>query len=407
MKQPMWTMTIVLASYMATATGVAAQPDGISDGKVRIGVLTDMNGPFSDLAGKGSVAAAELAIKDFVAEHQPGFAVDLVFADHQNRADLGASKAREWYDTQQVDVVVDAINSAVALAASNIAVERNKLLIVTGAGTMRLTNDACNRNTISYTWDTYSISRPQAVTVTEAGGQRWFLLTVDYALGHSIEKDAVAAITGSGGTVVGGAKHPINEPDFSSYILQAQASNAQVLGVANAGGDLANAIKAAREFGLFSTMKVVPLAASITDIHSMGLEVAQGMVLTEAFYWDRDDESRQWSQRFLDASKIMPNQIHAGTYSAVKTYLETVQRIGTDDAPQVRDALAQVEINDIFAKNGVIRDDGRMMHDMYLMEIKRPADSKAPWDYAAVTRVIAGQDAFQPLEASSCPLIQR
>jgi branched-chain amino acid transport system substrate-binding protein len=330
-----------------------------------------------------------------------------VFADHQNKADIGASKAREWYDKQQVDMVVDVINSAVAIAVSSVTREKQKLLIVTGAGAMRLTNEDCSRNTISYTWDTYSTSRPQAMAVTRAGARDWFFLTVDYALGQSIEQDGLAAVKAAGGRVLATVRHPISSPDFSSYMLQAQASKAQAVGIASAGGDLINAIKAAREFGVMKNQTLVPLSGSITDVHALGLPVAQGITLTEAFYWDLNDQTRAWSHRFFEKHKRMPNLIHAGTYSAVRNYLQAVQAVGTDEALAVRKQLGAAVINDVFASNGRIREDGRMVHDMYLMQVKKPSESKRPWDYFNVKAVIPGDQAYQPLSESRCALVKK
>lgn len=399
--RPRLLTAVAAALFQMTATAAAPQ---VSGSVVKIGVLTDMSGIFSELAGKGSLIATQMAIEDFKAESKPAFAIDMVFADHQNKADVGASKVREWYDTQQVDLVVDAINSAVAIAASNVTREKQKLLIVTGAGSMRLTNEDCSRHTISYTWDTYSTSRPQVTAVTKGGARDWFFLTVDYALGQSIEQDGLAAVKAAGGRVVGSARHPISTPDFSSYMLQAQASKAQTVGIASAGGDLINAIKAAREFGLTKNQTIVPLSGSITDVHALGLPVAQGIVMTEAFYWDLNDQTRAWSQRFFEKHKRMPNLIHAGTYSAVRNYLQAVQAIGTDDSLAVRKQLGATTINDVFASNGRIREDGRMVHDMYLMQVKKPSESKRLWDYFHVKAVIPGDQAYQPLSESRCTL---
>lgn len=382
-----------------------AQPQ-ISDGVVKIGVLTDMSGIFSELSGRGSVLATQMAIDDFVADSKPGFRIDMVSADHQNKTDIGANKAREWYDTQQVDLTVDVINSAVAIAVSNVTREKQRLLIVTGAGTMRLTNEDCSPNTISYTWDTYSTSRPQATAVTKEGARDWYFLTVDYALGQSIEQDGRSAVTGAGGRVLGSARHPMGASDFASFLLQAQASKAQAVGIASAGGDLINAVKAAKEFGITRTQTVVPLSGSITDVHALGLQNAQGMVLTEAFYWDLNERTRAWSTRFFERHKRMPNLIHAGTYSAVRTYLQAVQATGTDDATVVRKKLGEMQINDVFAANGRIRADGRMVHDMYLVQVKKPSESKRPWDYFNVKAVIPGDQAFQPLGESRCKLVK-
>lgn len=400
------TARLVTALMVAGLPFVSHAQSRISDGVVKIGVLTDMSGIFSELSGRGSTLATQMAIDDFVAETKPGFKVEMVFADHQNKADVGANKVREWYDTQQVDMTVDVINSAVAIAVSNVTREKRRLLMVTGAGTMRLTNEDCSPYTISYTWDTHSTSRPQATAVTKEGARDWYFLTVDYALGQSIEQDGHAAVTAAGGRVVGTARHPMGTPDFSSFMLQAQASKAQAVGIASAGGDLINAIKAAREFGITRNQTLVPLSGSITDVHALGLQAAQGIVLTEAFYWDLNERTRAWSERFFERHKRMPNLIHAGTYSAVRTYLQAVHALGTDDATAVRKKLGETTINDVFASNGRIRADGRMVHDMYLVQVKKPSESKRAWDYFNVKAVIPGEQAFQPLSESRCPLVK-
>lgn len=398
-------LATALLALTALPTHALAQPK-ISDGVVRIGVLSDMNGIFSDLAGQGSVLATQMAIEDFVAQAKPSFKIEMLSADHQNRPDVGANKAREWYDVQKVDLTVDVINSAVALAVSNVTKEKQRLLMVTGAGTIRLTNEDCSPNTISYTWDTYATSRPQATAATKAGAKDWFFLTVDYALGQSIELDGRAAVTAAGGKVLGSVRHPMGTSDFASFLLQAQSSKAQAIGIASAGGDLINSIKAAREFGIAPQQTIVPLSGSITDVHALGLEAAQGLTMTEAFYWDLNERTRAWSKRFLQRHKRMPNLIHAGTYSAVQTYLQAVQAVGSDDAMAVRKKLGEIKINDVFAANGHIRADGRMVHDMYLVQVKKPSESKAPWDYFHIKAVIPGDQAFQPLSESRCKLVK-
>jgi len=387
-------------------TLLAAPPATLTDNTVKVGVLTDMNGIFSELAGKGSVISAQMAIEDFRASARPAFKIELVSADHQNKADIGASKAREWFDTQQVDVIVDVINSAVALAVSNVTRDKQKLLMVTGAGTMRLTNEECSPNTVSYTWDTFSASRPQVAALTKSGTDSWYFVTVDYALGQSIESEATAAIKAAGGKIVGSIKHPLNASDFSSFLLQAQASKAKGIAIASAGGDAINAIKAAREFDLTKTQVVAPLSVSLPDIHSIGLEAAQGMVTADGFYWNLNAKTREWSRRFYERQKRMPNLVHAGTYSAVLTYLHAVQDIGSDKPADVMKRLKEVRINDVFATDGYIRADGRMVHDMYLVQVKKPSESKEPWDYYNIKAVIPGKDAFQPLAESRCALVK-
>lgn len=392
-------------AMLLAGTTFAQGSKGYSDNTVKIGVLADMSGVFSDLSGASSVTAARMAIDDFIKNEKPSFKIELVYADHQNKTDVAASRAREWYDVEGVDMITDVINSAVALAVSNITKEKNKVLMVTGAGTTALINEQCSPNTILYAWDTYSIANSLGRAITKGGKKKWYFVTVDYALGQAIEKDAIKGIQAEGGKVVGSLKHPINASDFSSFMLTAQASRADVIGIANAGGDLINAVKAASEFGVTQTL--APMAGTLTDVHSMGLDVAQGMVLVEGFYWNRDDESRAWSQRFFKERNRMPIMLQAGLYSAVTTYLKAVKELGTDDAATVLEHLKQIEINDFFAKNGRIREDGRMVYDLYHVEVKSPRESTQPWDYYHVRGVIPGEQAFQPLSESRCALVKQ
>jgi branched-chain amino acid transport system substrate-binding protein len=393
--------------FAAAAFAADTKPVVTSDNVVKVGVLTDMNGIFSDLAGKGSVIAAQMAIDDFKAAVNPSFKIELLWADHQNKADVGSNKAREWYDTQRVDAIFDVINSAVALAVSNVTREKQKLLVVTGAGTTRLTNEECSPYTISYTWDTYSASRPQVASMTKSGIDTWYFVTVDYALGQSMEAEAMASIRAAGGKVIGSVKHPLNTSDFSSLILQARASGAKGIALANAGGDAIAAIKTAREFNVTQQQVVAPIAVVIPDIHAMGLEVAQGMITSEGFYWNLNPKTRAWSRRFFEKHKRMPNLVHAGTYSAVLGYLNAVKAVGTDSSLEVMSQLKRARINDVFASDGYIRADGRMVHDMYLMQVKKPSESTEPWDYYHVKKVIPGKDAFQPLSESRCSLLKK
>lgn len=389
------------------ATMASAAEQGISNDVVKIGVLGDMSGVFQDLSGASSVTAARMAIDDFIKNEKPSFKVELVTADHQNKPDNAVARAREWYDVDDVDMVADAINSAVALAVSSITREKNRVLMVTGAGTTSLINERCSPNTILYSWDTYGISSALAGSITRAGKKKWYFLTVDYALGQAIEKDATKAIEANGGTVVGSRKHPTATPDFSSFVLAAQNSGADVIGLANAGGDLINAVKAAKEFGISKQQLLAPLAGAMVDIHAIGLDAAQGTQLVEGFYWDRNDESRAWSKRFYQKRKRMPGMLQAGIYSAVTTYLKAVKTLGTDDATAVLAYLRTIEINDVFAKKGRIREDGRMVYDMYLLEAKKPSESTGPWDLLHVRDTIPGDRAYQPLSESRCPLVKQ
>jgi branched-chain amino acid transport system substrate-binding protein len=396
---------LVVTALAAGCVGATAQAPGISDGVVRIGVLTDMNGVFSDLAGAGAVTAAQMAVDDFVEQAKPPFKVELVSADHQNKPDIATGIARQWYDTGGVDLITDVINSGVALAVSSVAESKNRMLIVTGSGSTRLTNEQCSPNTISYTWDTYSFANGQSRIVKSLGLDSWYFIAVDYALGKSLVAEASAAITRSGGTVVGTVYHPISTTDLSSFLLQAQNSKAKVIAFANAGADLLNSIKAAKDFNVTPAQTIVPLVGTITEVNALGAAATQGMILVEPFYWDLDDLSRQWSKRFQAKFGKMPNFIQAGVYSAVTNYLKAVQIVNTDEAGAVMKQLKSAPINDMFARNGHIRADGRMVHDLYLVQVKAPADVKDKWDYYNVKETVPGDEAFQPLAASKCRLV--
>ncbi len=405
-------LSVALAALLIPAANTAfaqAKPAAmkISGDMVKIGVLTDMSGVYSDLGGQGSVTAAQMAIDDYKAQYKPKYKVELVYADHQNKADVGSNKAREWYDTQGVDMITDALNSGVAIAVSKVTLEKNRILMDTGAASTRLTNEDCSPNTVHYVYDTYALANGPGKAVTKAGGDSWFFLTADYAFGHSLEKDTSDAVIANGGKVLGAVRHPLNASDFSSFLLQAQASKAKVVGLANAGGDTINSIKAANEFGLTKNQTIVGLLTTIIDIHALGLPTTQGMMFTEGFYWNLNDDTRAWSRRFFSAHKKMPSMLHAGTYSAVMTYLKAVQAVGTDDAGPVMKKMKETPINDFFAKNGKIREDGRMVHDMYLVQVKKPGESKEPWDYYNIKAVLPGNEAFQPMALSRCPLVKK
>jgi branched-chain amino acid transport system substrate-binding protein len=405
MEAAMRKATLRAAMIAATfAAGFVAHAEGISGGTVRIGVLTDMAGVFSDLGGAGAVTAAQMAIDDFFAKEKPPFKIELVSADHQNKPDIATGIARQWYDTGGVDLITDVINSGVALAVSSVAESKGRMLIVTGSGSTRLTNEQCSPYTISYTWDTYSYANGQARIVKSLGLDTWYFVAVDYALGKSLVTEASDAVTRSGGKVVGTVYHPISTTDLSSFLLQAQGSKAKVIGFANAGADLLNSIKAAKDFNVTPGQAIVPLVGTITEVHALGAAATQGMFLVEPFYWNLDDLSRQWSKRFFDKFGKMPNFVQAGAYSAVTNYLKAVQAAKTDDAAAVMKQLKSMPINDMFARNGKIRADGRMVHDMYLVQVKAPADVKERWDYYNVKEIIPGDEAFQPLSSSRCRL---
>ena len=409
MKRKLIGVLVGAAVMSLAASQIYAQKGAVklSGDTVKIGVLTDMSGVYSDLGGQGSVTAAQMAIDDFKAQAKPSWKIDLVYADHQNKADVGSNKAREWYDTQGVDMITDALNSAVALAVSKVTLEKKRILIDTGAASTRLTNEDCSPNTVHYVYDTYALANGPGKAVTKQGKDSWFFLTADYAFGHSLEKDTADAVKASGGKVVGAVRHPLNASDFSSFLLQAQSSKAKVVGLANAGGDTINSIKAANEFGLTKTQTIVGLLTTIVDIHALGLPTTQGMMVTEGFYWNLNPETREWSRRYFAKMKKMPSMLQAGTYSAVMTYLKAVQATGTDEADAVMKQLKATTINDMFAKGGKIRADGRMIHDMYLVEVKKPAESKEPWDYYNLKAVIPASEAFQPMSLSRCPLVKK
>lgn len=384
----------------------AAKAGALSGDMLKIGVMNDMSGLYADLAGPGSVEAARMAVQDFGGKVL-GKPVEIVFADHQNKPDVGANKAREWYDTQGVDMIVDVPTSSVAIAVAKVSAEKKRVYINSTAASTRLTNEDCTPYTVHYTYDTYALANGTGKAIVQGGGKSWFFITADYAFGHSLESDTAAVVKSTGGEVKGVVRHPLNASDFSSFLLQAQASKAQIVGLANAGGDTINSVKAANEFGLTKNQTLAGLLMFISDIHSLGLQTAQGMMLTDAWYWDLNDETRKFGRRFFEKMKRMPSFAQAGVYSGVLTYLKAVQAAGTDDADKVMVELKKMKINDMFAKNGYIRQDGRMVHDMYLMQVKKPSESKYPWDYYHVKATIPAEQAFQPLSKSTCPLIKK
>ena len=388
---------IAQATALTVLLAGAAQAQ-VSDGTVKIGVLTDLSGVYSDVAGPGTVVATQMAIDDFV---------EMVSADHQNKGDIAANKAREWFEKDKVDVASELVTTSVALAVQKIAADKNKIALISGAASTAITNESCNNVTVHWTYDTYAVSNGTAKAVTQGGGKKWYFLTADYAFGHALEKDASAVVKANGGEVVGSVRHPFPGTDFSSFLLKAQASGAQIIGLANAGGDTINSIKQAAEFGINETQSLAGLLMFITDVHALGLKATQNMYLTEGFYWDFNEETRAWSKRFFDKHKRMPTMVQAGQYSSVMHYLKAVKATGTDDTAKVMAQMKKTPVNDFFAKNGTIRDDGRMVHDMYLLQVKKPAQSKSPWDYYSVKAVIPAAEAFQPLSQSRCPLIKK
>ncbi len=397
---------ICVAIFAALGLAASAQAQ-VSDNVVRIGVLTDMSGAYSDLAGTGSVVATNLAVEDFKAKNKVSWAIEVVSADHQNKGDISSNKAREWFDRDKVDVVTDLVTTSTALAVMKVAKEKNKIALISGAASTRITNEDCNDVTVHWTYDTYAVANGTAKAVVKQGGKSWYFLTADYAFGQSLEKDATDVVNANGGKVLGAVRHPFPGSDFSSFLLKAQSSGAQVIGLANAGTDTTNSIKQAAEFGITPKQSLAGLLMFITDIHSLGLATTQTMYLTEAFYWDRNEETRAWSKRFFDKQRKMPTMVQAGVYSATLHYLNAVKAANSDDTQKVMAMMKKTPVNDFFAKNGVIREDGRMVHDMYLMQVKKPDESKYPWDYYNVRQTIPAAEAFQPLAASKCSLVKK
>ena len=375
-----------------------------SDQRIRLGVLTDLSGTFSDIAGMGSVEAVKMAAEDFGLVN--GIEVEVVSGDHQNKADIGSSVARQWFDEKGVDAIFDLTNSSVALAVSNIAYEKNRIVMVSGSSTTRLTTDSCTPNTIQYVYDANSVSNVIGKSILQSGGDTWFFVTVDYAFGLSLEAAATKVVEAGNGKVLGSVKHPLGASDFSSPILQAQASGAKVIALANGGTDTINAIKAAKEFSVTPTQNVVSMATTLTEVDGLGLENAQNLLFTEAFYWDLNEETREWSRRYFARTKKMANFYQAGMYSATLTYLKAVAAIGTDEAGQVMKYIKANPINDVFTKNGHVREDGLHVHDMYLLQVKQPSESKYPWDYAKVVAKVGGEDAFSPIVAGACKYVK-
>jgi len=381
----------------------------LSDGKVKIGVLTDLSGLYSDLSGAGAVLAVKMAIEDFQAmEKGRSFPIELVSADHQNKGDVASNKAREWFERDQVDMITDLVTTSTALAVMPVAKEKNRITIVNGAASTPITSSKqCTDTNVHYTYDTYALANGTGKAVVKQGGDTWFFLTADYAFGHSLEKDTSAVVIANGGKVLGSVRHPFPGTDFSSFLLKAQASGAKVIGLANAGTDTTNAIKQAAEFGITPKQSLAGLLMFITDVHSLGLKATQGMYLTEGFYWDFNDETRAWSKRFFERHKRMPTMAQAGDYSSTMHYLKAVKAAGTDEAQAVMKKMKDTPINDFFAKNGRIRADGRHVHDFYLLQVKKPEESKYPWDYYHVRQVIPANDAVMPVAQSECPLLKK
>ena len=403
MRRKIGSLVIASAAFMIAAE---ARAQGVSDDVVKIGVLTDMSGQFSHESGPGSVAAIKMAVEDFGGKVL-GKPIEVVVADHQNKPDTGSALARKWFDVEKVDMVANLINSSIALTVSGLAKDKNRIAIINGSGSSRLTGDACTPNSVHYAYDTYALARGTGAALAKEGKKSWYFLTADYAFGHALEADTSAVVKAMGGDVVGSTRYPPESFDQSSFLLQAQSSKAQVVALAGSGNVLVNSIKSAQEFGIQPKQTLAGLLVWETDIKALGLSVGQGLVLTNAFYWDRDDETRAWSKRFFEKMKVMPHMGDAGDYSSTMHYLRAIEAAGTDEAQAVMKKMREMPINDFFAKNGRIREDGRMVHDMYVYEVKKPSESKGEWDFYKLREVIPGDEAFRPLKDSACPLVKK
>lgn len=406
MKIKPWLLALGLgAGFGMMSVGSMAQ---LPDRPVKVGVLTDMSGTYSAMGGSGSVVAAQMAIDDCLAAECKGMKIDLVSADNQNKADVAANKAREWFDRDNVDAVADLTNSAAALAVQKIAMDKQRIALFSGPATTRLTNEDCSPTGFHWMFDTYSQSAATARAMVKNGGKTWYFITVDYAFGHSLEKDAADNVKALGGTVVGQSRHPLNASDYASFLLSAQSSKAEVVALANGGQDTVNALKQAREFGIVQRgQKLAALLVFLSDVHALGLNTAQGLMFTDGFYWDFDDASRTWSARFQKKYKdLKPTMVQAGVYSSVLHYLRAVAATKSVDAKVVAQKMREMPIRDPIMHNASIRPDGRVIHDMYLFRVKSPAESKGPWDYYTTVATVPATEAFQPLSKSTCSLVK-
>ena len=396
---------LVGAMIVLAAQGATAQ---ISGEVVKIGVLNDRSGLYSDLSGQGSVVAAQMAVEDFGAAAK-GIKVEILSADHQNKPDVGSNVARQWLDVDQVDVIVDVPNSGVALAVNDIVREKGKAYLNSGAGTSDLTGKACSPNTVHWPYDTWALANGTGKAIVQTGGDTWFFIVADYAFGQALERDTSAVVKAGGGKVLGSVRHPLNTADFSSYLLQAQSSGAKIIGLANAGADATNSIKQAAEFGIVqSGQNLAGLLVFITDVHGIGLQAAQGLILTEAFYWDLNDATRAWSKRWAERNGgRMPSMVQAGVYASVLHYLKAVEAIKSDDGTKVVAEMKKLPTDDPLFGKGMIRQDGRTIHDMYLFQVKKPSESKGPWDYYNLRATIPAAEAFRPLDQGGCSLVSK
>jgi branched-chain amino acid transport system substrate-binding protein len=400
--------SLALTAALCTS-GASAQPPApgaVSDGAVKLGLILDMSGPYAGLTGKGSEAAAKMAVEDFGGKVL-GEPIQVVVADHHDNADQAATIARDWFDHQHVDAIMDVAGSSEALFVQRIADTRGKIVILNAPGANRLTQEGCTATSVHYTNDTYAIAHTLGKAIVVNGGKSWFFVTVDYSYGYDLEDETAAVVKGSGGTVIGHARHPLGAEDFSSYLLQAQQSGAQVVGLADGGTDTADAVKKAAELKMIPGPQIFAgLSMRINQVHDLGLATTQGMMLSESFYWDQSDAARDWSKRFFARTGVMPNALQAGVYSSTMHYLQAVAKAGTDATMPVMNAMRAAPINDFFAHNGIIRADGLMVHDMYLFRVKTPAESHGDWDDLQLVSTIPGDEAFEPLAQSKCPLVR-
>ena len=396
---------LTLGALLALSGAAGAQ---ISDGVVKIGVLNDQSSLYADLTGQGSVVAARMAIEDFGAAAK-GLKVEVIFADHQNKADVGSQIARQWYDAEKVDAILDVPNSAVALAVNQVTRDKGKAFIVSGAASSDLTGKACSPNTVHWTYDTWALANGTANAIVKTGGDTWFFITADYAFGHALERDVEAVVLKNGGKVLGKVRHPLNTQDFSSFLLQAQASKAKIIGLANAGGDTTNSIKQGAEFGIVrGGQNFAGLLVFLTDVHALGLEKAQGLIFTESFYWDSNERTRAFAKRFAERNRgVHPTMIHAGVYAGTLHYLKAVEALKSDDGTKVIARMKEMPTDDPLFGKGTIRADGRKIHDMFLYEVKKPSESKGAWDYYKLRSTIPAAQAFRPIEQGECPLVKK
>ncbi len=398
-----WATALALSTTIISTQATAQ----VSDDVIRIGVLTDLSSWGRDNSGPGSVEAAKMAVEEF-GKTVLGKPIEIISADHQMKSDVGVQIARNWFDNGKVDAVVDIPNSAIAIAVHNLAKERNRIALLSGPGSSALTDELCSPNTVQFAYDTYALSKVTASAVIAEGGKSWYFITADYAFGSQLENDATRFIKASGGTVVGGVRHPTNTADFSSFALQAQNSKANVVAFANAGQDTDNSIKQAGEFGLVKGgQKLVGLLMFDTDVHAIGLDAAQGTYLTTASYWNMNEATRAWSKKFFAKTNVMPTMIQTGVYGSVLHYLKAIKAAGTDDPAKVMAKMRELPIEDTFVHGGKLREDGRVIRDMYLAKVKKPSESKEPWDYLDIVKTVKGEDAYRPVSESKCPLLKK